>query len=392
MVVAATLDTIVDTLLVPRKQRTKAILESLLLPAGIEIGGSGPASVQILDESVYDIALTRGFVGLRDAYVDGLWEAERLDVITDKMLSHRVPMQWSDRAELVLASVHGRIFNRQTRAANARSRKHYDLGDDLYRAMLDPRMVYSCAYWVNAKTLAEAQEAKLDLVCRKLGLERGMRVLDIGCGWGSLAKFAAERYGVSVTGITISIEQAQLGAELCAGLPVEIKLLDYRDFGKQSKEKFDRVVSLGMLEHVGYQNYRTYMKIARGCLTDDGLFLLHTVGGNVSMKSYDSWMTDNIFPNALLPSMQQISDACEGSLIIEDWHNIGPHYDPTLMSWFQNFHQAWPRFREKYGDRFYRLWKCYLLTCAGSFRARENQVWQIVLSPYGVRGGYTIVR
>jgi cyclopropane-fatty-acyl-phospholipid synthase len=388
---SATGGSLFNSLLSTRKQRVKGLLETLLRPAGIEIDGHGPTSVRIFSDEVYEIALTRGFTGLRDAYVDGLWDAESLDVVTERMLSHRVPVPWSDRAELILSSLSGRVLNRQTRSRNTQSRRHYDLGNDLYRAMLDQRMIYSCAYWRQATTLDEAQEAKLDLVCRKLGFQRGMRVLDIGCGWGGFARFAAERYGVSVVGITISQEQARLGAEVCAGLPVEIRLQDYREF-EHGGERFDRVVSIGMLEHVGYQNYRRYMKIARACLGDDGLFLLHTIGGNVSMKSYDSWMNDNIFPNAMLPSMKQLTAAAEGVMIAEDWHNIGPDYDPTLMAWFMNFDRAWPQLKDRYGERFYRIWKCYLLTCAGSFRARENQVWQIVLSPFGVRGGYTTVR
>lgn len=384
-------ESLFDSLLLPRKERAKALLDSLMRQAGIEIGGTGPASVRILNEDAYEIALIRGFTGLREAYVDGLWDAERLDVVTDKMLSHRVPLQWGERVELALSGLSGRLLNLQSQRRNAKSRRHYNLGNDLYRAMLDQRMVYSCAYWRNAKTLDEAQEAKLDLVCRKLGLSRGMRVLDIGCGWGSLARFAAERYGVSVVGITISEEQAKLGAELCAGLPIEIRLQDYRDL-ERSGEVFDRVVSLGMLEHVGYQNYRRYMKIVRMCLPEDGLFLLHTIGGNLSLKSYDPWMNENIFPNALLPSMEQITAASEGVMVIEDWHNFGPDYDRTLISWFENFERSWPKLKDRYGDRFYRVWKCYLLTCAGAFRARETHVWQTVMSPSGVRGGYPAVR
>jgi cyclopropane-fatty-acyl-phospholipid synthase len=391
LMMMATGELILDTFRSSRKQRVKTLLESLVRPAGIEIDGQGPASVRILHDDVYEIALTRGFTGLRDAYVDGLWDAERLDVITEKMLSTRVPMPWSDRAELVLSGLWSRAINRQAQSRNTQSRRHYDLGNDLYEAMLDQRMIYSCGYWRNATTLDEAQEAKLDLVCRKLGLQRGMRVLDIGCGWGGFAKFAAERYGVSVVGITISAEQARLATEVCAGLPVEIRVQDYRGL-ERGGERFERLVSIGMLEHVGYQNYRRYLKIARACLVDDGLFLLHTICGNLSMKSYDSWMNENIFPNAMLPSMEQLAAAAEGVMLIEDWHNLGPDYDPTLMAWFQNFDRAWPGLRSRYGERFYRIWKCYLLTCAGSFRARENQVWQMILSPFGVSGGYTSVR
>lgn len=369
----------------PRSPRVKRSIGDMLARAGVEVDGRGPASIRVFSDQVYEIAATRGFTGLREAYVDGLWDAERLDVVTDKVLSSRAPIAWSDRASLVIGGLAGRLLNRQARSRNAQSRRHYDLGNDLYCAMLDRRMIYSCAYWKDATSLEEAQESKLDLVCKKLGLAPGMRVLDIGCGWGGLARFAAERYGVSVVGITISERQARLAALQCKGLPIEIRVQDYRDLPTGS---FDRLVSLGMLEHVGHRNYRRYLKVARNSLVDDGLFLLHTIGGNVSMTAYDEWMNDNVFPNAMLPSLAQIAAAAEGLFAIEDCHNLGSHYDPTLLAWFENFDRSWAELRPRYDDRFYRIWKCYLLTCAGAFRARESHVWQLVLSPFGVRGGY----
>jgi cyclopropane-fatty-acyl-phospholipid synthase len=375
-----------------RRAGARRAVQEMVRRAGVEIGGTGSLSVRVLDDAVYDVALAHGFTGLREAYVDGAWDAERLDVVTERLLSCDIPLRWADRAELALGALAGRLRNLQSRSRSHEvGRRHYDLGNDLYEAMLDRRMIYSCAYWANAATLDEAQEAKLDLVCRKLGLERGMRVLDVGCGWGSFARFAAERYGVSVVGITISREQARLAADLCAGLPVTIRLQDYRDL-PETGERFDRIASIGMLEHVGYKNYRRWVAIAREVLADDGLLLLHTIGANVSKTSYDPWMNENIFPNALLPSAVQLAQACEGLMTIEDWHNLGADYDRTLVAWFENFDRAWPRLRARYDQRFYRTWKCYLLTCAGTFRARAAQVYQLVLSPRGVRGGYRAPR
>lgn len=266
--------------------------------------------------------------------------------------------------------------------------RHYDLGNRLYRGMLDRRMVYSCGYWKNADNLDAAQEAKLDLICRKLGLKRGDRVLDVGCGWGSFAEYAAERYGVEVVGITVSKEQVVLGNESCRGLPVELRLLDYRDM----EGEFDHVVSIGMFEHVGLRNYRIYMEKVRQCLKDGGLFLLQTIGGNDSVTKLDPWFEKYIFPNSLIPSIRQISAAAEGLFVMEDWHNFGADYDPTLMSWFRNFDRNWDSLSEIYDERFYRMWRYYLLSSAGTFRARCLQVWQIVFSKEGVRGGYLTVR
>jgi len=247
--------------------------------------------------------------------------------------------------------------------------------------MLDSGMTYTCGYWQNATTLDEAQEAKLDLICRKLELEPGMRVLDIGCGWGSFARYAAEHYGAAVTGLTISGEQAEMAKEHCRGLPVDILLQDYREVSGT----FDRVLSIGMFEHVGYKNYRTYMEITRRCLKDDGIALIQTIGGNRSTTASNPWLSKYIFPNSMLPSIAQIGAAMEGIFVMEDWHNFGPHYDKTLMAWYANFENAWPKHRDRYGERFYRMWKFYLLSCAGTFRSRLNQLWQITMTPPGRR-------
>jgi cyclopropane-fatty-acyl-phospholipid synthase len=255
--------------------------------------------------------------------------------------------------------------------------------------MLDRRMNYSCAYWKNGHNLDEAQENKLELICRKIDLKPGMHVLDIGCGWSAYGKYAAEKYKVKVSGITVSKEQVELGKKLCEGLPVDIRLLDYRDLN----EKYDRIVSVGMIEHVGHKNYSDFFKIASNCLTDDGLFLLHTIGSNTSDQTLDLWSEKYIFPNGMLPSISQLGKAFENLFVMEDWHCIGAHYDKTLMAWYDNFNTNWDKIKSNYSERFYRMWKFFLLSSAGSFRSRRrNQVWQIVLSKKGIPGGYNSIR
>jgi cyclopropane-fatty-acyl-phospholipid synthase len=263
-------------------------------------------------------------------------------------------------------------------------KRHYDTGNRLFEIMLDARMNYSCGYWETAAALDEAQEAKLDLICKKLLLKPGMTVLDIGCGWGGFAQWAAEKYDVKVLGITVSQEQVKYARKFCQGLNVTIELQDYRDL----KETFDRIVSIGMFEHVGAKNYLTFMRKVRHCLKPDGLFLLHTIGGNTSVSSTDPWISKYIFPNSMLPSAKQITSAAEGLLVLEDWHSFGQYYDQTLMAWHQNFIQRWDKVKDIYDDRFYRMWTYYLLACAGSFRSRRNQLWQMVFSKNGIRGGY----
>jgi cyclopropane-fatty-acyl-phospholipid synthase len=242
--------------------------------------------------------------------------------------------------------------------------------------MLDSRMIYSCGYWANAVTLDEAQTAKLDLVARKLMLEQDMRILDIGCGWGGAARYFAEAYGVEVVGITVSEQQLLLGQEIVAGLPVELCLQDYRELDGT----FDRIYSIGMFEHVGHKNYRNYFDVVKRCLDLGGLFLLHTIGTNITRPGVDPWIARYIFPNGELPSARQITRATEGTLVLEDWHNFGPDYERTLKCWYENFEAAWPELRGNYDERFHRAWRYYLLTSAGSFRARANQLWQIVFS------------
>jgi cyclopropane-fatty-acyl-phospholipid synthase len=257
--------------------------------------------------------------------------------------------------------------------------KHYDLGNDLYQAMLDKRLNYTCAYWRDANNLDEAQENKLDLVCRKIGLQPGMKVLELGCGWGSFAKYAAEKYGVEVLGVTVSAEQVALGMELCQGLPVELRLQDYREVDG----KYDRVISIGVMEHVGYKNYRTYMEVVDRTLKEGGIGFFHTIGANTSEITINAWTQKYIFPNGMLPSISQLAYAMEGLFIVEDWHNFGPDYDPTLMAWHSNFENAWPVLKQKYGERFYRMWRYYLLSSAGGFRSRHTQLWQVVFTRQG---------
>jgi cyclopropane-fatty-acyl-phospholipid synthase len=320
--------------------------------------------------------------------MDGWWDCQQLDGFFYRILRAKLDeslRSWTTVFDVLKA----RLFNPQkvSRAFQI-GQHHYDIGNDLYQCMLDRRMIYSCAYWPNAATLDEAQEAKLDLICHKLQLTPGMKVLDIGCGWGGTARFAAERYGVEVTGITVSQEQDKCGRELCTGLPVDILLADYRSI----QGTYDRIISIGMFEHVGYKNYLTFIEKVRSLMKENGLFLLQTIGGNHSVKRSDPWIGRYIFPNSMLPSAAQISRAIEKLFVLEDWHSFGADYEKTLMAWYGNIQRNWDRLKHRYDNRFYRMWTYYLLSCAGAFRARTIQLWQVILSPLGVSGGYRAPR
>lgn len=370
--------------------RAQCVIQELAAKAGIVLNGESPWDLRVHDDRFYGRVLRDGSLGFGESYMDGWWDALRLDETFYHI--HRAGIRHELRNWKTLLPVLAAVLINKARPSKAYEvgRTHYDLGNDLYRAMLDRRMVYTCGYWKDADTLDAAQEAKLDLVCRKIGLKAGDRVLDVGCGWGSFLRFAAERYGARGVGLTISEEQVRLARKQLACLPVEIRLQDYRAF--DDDEPFDHVVSLGMFEHVGYKNYRTFMRVVHRHLKDGGLFLLHTIGNDCTVRSTDPWLEKYIFPNSMLPSIRQIGQAIEELFVMEDWHNFSADYDRTLMAWHENVSRAWDTLPARYDERFRRMWRYYLLSCAGLFRARGAQLWQIVLSKGGVPRGYVSSR
>jgi cyclopropane-fatty-acyl-phospholipid synthase len=325
--------------------------------------------------------------------MDGDWESDQLDETIARVNRAQLQDKISKNAQVLLYLAKSKLLNVATvKKSYVVGKVHYDVGNELYEKMLDSQMNYTCGYWKglgnpltawrDPKNLDKAQIAKMDLVCRKLKLKPGMRVLDTGCGFGNFAKYAAEKYKVSVVGFTISKEQAIKARERCKGLPVEILHQDYRELN--IKDKFDRISSIGMMEHVTHKNYETFMRKMYSLLKEDGLMLVHTIGSAESVTSFDPWTEKYIFPNSHLPSIAQLAKAAEKKFIIEDLQNFGIYYYPTLMSWFRNFDKAWPeltkKYPEKYDQRFYRMWKLYLLESAGGFKSRNMQLFQIVFS------------
>jgi len=364
------------------------IVHELLDKADIEINGSRSWDIQVKNPDFFKRVLQEGSLGLGESYMDGWWECDRLDIFFHHVLKHKLDQQLPHHFKDTLRIAAARLTNLQSKKrAWIVGKEHYDLGNDLFSLMLDPYMQYSCGYWKEATTLAAAQEAKLDMICRKLALEPGMSLLDIGCGWGGLAEFAARHYGVKVHGVTISAEQQKLAQKRCEGLDVTILLQDYRDLNEQ----FDRIVSVGMFEHVGPKNYATYFDVVDRNLKPDGIFLLHTIGAIKTDMNVDPWIDKYIFPNGCLPSVRHIADASEPHFILEDWHNFGADYDTTLMAWYERFIQAWPQLADSYGERFKRMFSYYLNACAGAFRARDIQLWQVVFSR-GVEDGLRVAR
>ncbi|MHA7816970.1 MAG: cyclopropane fatty acyl phospholipid synthase [Pseudohaliea sp.] len=359
------------------------LIAGLLEGSGVRIDGDAPWDLKVHDPEVYRRVLASGSLGFGEAYMDGLWDCSRLDELFNRLLRARIDdrLRHLPRLRLLTSIGWNRLLNlalnRQSRSrAFEVGRKHYDIGNDVFEAMLDPSLSYSCAYWGQAGSLADAQHDKLAMICAKLRLGPGERLLDIGCGWGGLAEHAARHHGVEVLGITVSREQQALARERCAGLPVDIALRDYREL----QGRFDKVVSVGMLEHVGPKNYGTFFRVVDEVLAPDGLALVQSIGASHSHAAGDPWIDRYIFPNGKLPSAAQLTAALEGQFALRDWHEFGADYDRTLLAWWRNFDAVWPALAARYGERFYRMWRYYLLSCAGTFRAGRSRLWQLVLS------------
>lgn len=364
------------------------IASELLSQADIKINGPARSDIQVKNPDFFRRVLQEGSLGLGESYMDGWWECDGLDEFFTRILRAGLDNTPSRSRKDILRILSARLFNLQSRRrAWIVGKTHYDTGNDLFSRMLDPYMQYSCGYWKDAGNLLDAQQAKLKMICEKLRLAPGMTLLDIGCGWGGLAEYAARHYGVSVHGVTISAEQQQMARSRCSGLDVKILLRDYRDLSHQ----YDRIVSVGMFEHVGPKNYKTYFDVVARNLKCDGVFLLHTIGSNKTDNNVDPWINRYIFPNGCLPSVKHIAGASERHFVMEDWHNFGTDYDKTLMAWYARFIAAWPDIAPAYSERFRRMFTYYLNACAGAFRSRHIQLWQVVFTR-GVEGGLRISR
>lgn len=437
------------------ERKYKDIVVKVLARADVVIGGDRPFDIVVHNPKLYHRVIRDGSMGLGEAFMEGWWDTKdfyALDVFFERVLKSDLEYYLPNNATDWYNVFKAKMFNPQTKKLSKKvGMQHYDIGNAFFEAMLGKYMQYSCAYWecyepavagstasdgaINGHviqqnggstrsgdhsqcsvsvsesgslgraglqkrrilSLDEAQFTKLRMIGDKLNLREGMEVLDVGCGWGGLAHFLSETYKVKVTGITISEEQRKCAAARVKDCPnVTILKQDYRDMNFD--KKFDRIVSVGMFEHVGPQNYDTYFKHMRRLLNDkdpEAVFLLHTIGSKITKESADQWYLKYIFPGGCLPSVANIGKNIEKYFVMEDWHNFGSFYGKTLLAWRKNFLRAWNASQEKRkegSEIFFRMFYYYLSSSAGAFKARDLQLWQVILSPSGVDGYVDAVR
>jgi len=344
--------------------------------------------LKIDDASVRRGIARGGIVALGEAYERSEWDCDDLESFMYRVFTSAPPrLSRAAWARLILAALDQRLFNRQRgRGAFDIGMKHYDLGNALFSSMLDESMSYTSGYWARAQTLAEAQEAKLDLICKKLNLQRGQRVLDIGCGWGNFAQFAATRYGARVTGVTVSKEQAALAREHCQGLPVDIRMQDYRAV----EGTFDHVVSIEMIEAVGRKNIPAFYKTVDRVLADGGRSVIQAISGDTLSRTSDRgldqyilWLLRYIFPDGYLPKARELIPSRGTNLQVDGWQRLTDDYPQTLRAWARRFNDNWDRLKDSYDEAFRRRWNFYLFGCAAAFRAGLVNVSQVVYRKHG---------
>ncbi|GGE02684.1 cyclopropane-fatty-acyl-phospholipid synthase [Tsuneonella deserti] len=358
---------------------------------GTPVAGYPEVAIRLCDKRVARDVLTDLRLGFGEAYMDGRIAIERGDVMQLVSLM-RANSRWEEGRSLAPPSMGRRIGNRivsLTRSFNdpRRSRRnvahHYDIGNDLYRLMLDvEHMQYSCAYWPrDGMTLGEAQEAKLAHIAAKLHLKPGNKVLDIGCGWGGMAIFLAKRAGVEVLGITLSAEQLDLARERAAQAgvadKVRFELVDYRDLAARG-ERFDRIVSVGMFEHVGQPQFETFFRACATMLADDGVMLLHTIGRFGTPGRTDAFTEKYVFPGGYIPALSETVAASEKvRLIATDVETLRLHYAYTIHEWYRRCMEHRHKIVALYDERFFRMWTFYLAGAATIFESGGMGNYQI---------------
>jgi cyclopropane-fatty-acyl-phospholipid synthase len=357
---------------------TELPVRRALAAADIEIDGHRPWDIRVNDPAFYLRMMPNPAFQIGQTYMDGMWDCDAIDEMVFKLIASRVYAQHEKGGVFHLRNALARVRNMQSRArAGEVALAHYDLDLDLYRGMLDETLTYTCAYWdAPGATLADAQRAKLRLICDKLELKPGQTLLDIGCGFGGLAAFAAEHYGVKTLGVTNSQQHCTVARTLYPHL--ELALMDYRELPALGR-RFDAVASVEMIEAVGPKNFTTYFDVVSQCLAPRGAFLLQSFISPASRFVCNEWFDRYIFPNGVVPSFPQLHAASAMTFgAPTDVHELGLHYPSTLLAWDRNLRATWPRLRSRNDERFRRMWHFYLTSLAGVFRAEDLRLCQVL--------------
>ncbi|NIL93344.1 MAG: cyclopropane fatty acyl phospholipid synthase [Woeseiaceae bacterium] len=369
----------------------KRIVTNTLARADVVVNGERPWDIQVHNERFYRRA-ARGTLGLGESYMDGDWDVESLDALFRHFVTAELRSSLIYRLNHASLVLRARLRNLQSkRRSLAVAEEHYDLDHRMYEQFLGPWNQYTCCFFFNDDDdLRQAEVNKLEIICNKLEIDENDRVLDIGCGWGGFAKYAAATRGCELTGVTISTEQAQFARDHTEGLPVDIVLSDYRDLPSTLDSKYDKILICGMLEHVGYKNYRSLMQVVSHMLDDDGLFLLHTIGNSDETLIADRWIEKYIFRNSMAPSLPQLAAALQGPFTVHAWENYGHYYSSTLQAWYDKFEKNWDNIaalesKHAFDEKFRRMWRYYLLSSKAMFDVENLLLWQIVMSKAGKR-------
>ncbi len=368
----------------------KKLVTNLFNSAGVKINGDNPWDIQVNNDRFYRRTL-RGSLGFGESYMDGDWDVQQLDELFSRIIRTNLTGSGMVKINRLWLDLKSRLVNLQSRRGSmAIVETHYDLDHQLYEKFLGPYNQYTCCFFKRATTLEDAEKEKLEMLCNKLALGPEDKVLDIGCGWGGFARYAAETRGCHVTGVSISTEQIAYAREFTDGLAVDIVKADYRDLPDiYPAGHFDKVLICGMIEHVGYKNYRGIMLVIDQVMKDDGHFLLHTIGNSQDTTVCDPWLEKYIFRNSMLPSIAQLAGAFQDIFVVQAWENYGHYYAPTLAAWYEKFERNWDSIKEikalkPFDEKFRRMFDYYLLSCKAGFETEFINLWQVVLTKKGL--------
>jgi cyclopropane-fatty-acyl-phospholipid synthase len=349
--------------------------------------------LNVSDDSVWYDIITKANLGIAEGYMHGKIDVDPLPLFLSLLNDTSIGTRRKEKFDvlgMVIGAIEaptqmmGWLFNLQTKELSSRvTKQHYDAGNDLYEVMLGPSMSYTCAYWKDAENLDQAQEAKFNLIMRKLELQPGMKVADLGMGWGTAAAYMHKHGKVNVTGVSLSEKQVEWAQNNLVKDGLRFIWSDYREHCEDPDivGTYDRIYSIGMFEHIGPKNYEPFFKCIKALLKPDGLAVVHTIGEPDFVAASDQFLEKYIFPGAVIPTLPMATKAFEHHFILEDFQNFGHDYSKTLAAWHVNSLKFFRENPNAYSPEFQRMWEYYLKMCEALFELRINQLWHFVLSP-----------